>query len=70
MENYEETIEYTKDGKPDNFECEGIITYIDENDIATLLSIDFVYKDNGNKPAYCLSLDNCHSYVSTFMKYK
>lgn len=47
IENYEEIIEYTKNGKPDYFESKGIITYIDEEDIETLLSIDFVYKDDG-----------------------
>lgn len=128
IENYEETVEYIKDGRPDYFQSQGIISWVgnddSENEISTILTINFIYRNdgtlfykdyshnsflfattnctmhiyydelqrikyesnyithgsmeyyyiyenNGNKPSYCLVLDdNLGSYVPFFTKYK
>lgn len=127
IEDYEEVVEYTKDGRPDYFKSQGIITWLSEedynNETSTLLEINFIYrndgtliykdyshnpflfpttncsmnfyydelqrikyesnyithgsiehyyiyKNNGNKPSYCLILDYSHGYFPFFIKYE
>ncbi|MBD5542130.1 MAG: hypothetical protein HDR00_13265 [Lachnospiraceae bacterium] len=49
IENYEETVEYIKDGRPDYFQSQGIISWLGDsaNEISTILTIDFIYKNDG-----------------------
>ena len=51
IENYEETVEYTKNGKPDYFQSQGIITWLgeddSENEISSILTINFIYRNDG-----------------------
>lgn len=127
IENYEETVEYLKDGRPDYFQSQGIIGWLgnddSSNEIYTIMTINFIYrndgtlfykyyshnpyvfatanctmhiyydelerikyesdyithghiehyyiyKNNSNKPSYCLSLDYSSSYIPFFTKYE
>lgn len=49
IENYEETVEYLKDGRPDYFQSQGIISWLGDssNEISTILTIDFIYRNDG-----------------------
>lgn len=51
IENYEETVEYIKDGRPDYFKSQGIISWLGEddskNEISTILEINFIYRNDG-----------------------
>lgn len=50
IENYEETVEYRKDGRPDYFNSQGIIPWLGDDDskeISTILDINFIYRDDG-----------------------
>lgn len=48
LENYEKTVEYIKDGRPDYFKSQGIISWLGEddskNEISTILEINFIYR--------------------------
>lgn len=127
LENYEETVEYLKDGRPDYFQSQAIVSWLGDddsaNEISTILTINFIYrndgtlfyedyshnpfvfattnctmhiyydenqrikyernyithshleyyyiyKNNSNKPSYCLALDYSHSYIPFFVKYE
>lgn len=48
IEDYEENIEYTSDGRPKHFVSHGWITYIDEeHELQKLLEIEFAYREDG-----------------------
>ncbi|MDE6389369.1 MAG: hypothetical protein K2L82_16435 [Lachnospiraceae bacterium] len=48
IEDYEENVEYTSDGRPKHFESQGWITYFgDEHELSKLLEIEFTYREDG-----------------------
>lgn len=51
IENYEETVEYLEDGRPDYFQSHGIIGWLggddSTNEISTIMTINFIYRNDG-----------------------
>lgn len=50
IENYEESVEYLKDRRPDYFQSQGIVSWLGDdstNEIATILTINFIYRNDG-----------------------
>lgn len=50
IEDYEETVEYKKDGRPDYFQSQGIVRWLGDDstdEISTILTIDYIYRNDG-----------------------
>lgn len=74
IENYEETVENLKDGRPDYFQSQGIVSWLGDddsaNEISTILTINFIYrndgtlfyKDYGHNP-YVFVTSNCTMHI-------
>lgn len=72
VENYEEIMEYTPDGRPDYFKSQGIMEWEEGyEELTTLLEVNYVYRDDGtlfyreyhhNQRIFYTTLSNLNSF--------
>lgn len=44
---YEEQQEYRQDGRPDYYKSQGIVDWVSDDELMTILAIDWIYRDDG-----------------------